>query len=124
MRLKTRKQSILLFTLVLLLSCSVGVFSISSKVLYPVSSNMDFKTDYYMSFAPDLTYSLPGLNVKLTIPIEYDLSQISNEMECYFSKTGLTNSYVKMAPENCFAQPNTNSRYFATNNLATVLSGR
>jgi len=54
---------------------------------------MGLKTDYYMSFTPDLTYSLSDLNIKLSIPIQYDLSQITNDMECYMSPTGKVNTY-------------------------------
>ena len=56
----------------------LGANSISNKVFYPISSNMGLRTDYYMSFTPDLTYTLPSMNIKFSIPLEYNLSQISN----------------------------------------------
>ena len=93
MRFLTKNTLILILQLLILCSLSMGVLSISNKVLYPVSSNMGLKTDYYMSFTPDLTYSLSDLNIKLSIPIQYDLSQITNDMECYMSPTGKVNTY-------------------------------
>lgn len=69
MRLKNINTLSLVLQLLILCSLSFGVLSISNKVLYPVSSNMGFKTDYYMSFTPDLSYSLSDLNIKLSIPI-------------------------------------------------------
>lgn len=71
---------------------------------------MGFQTDYYMSFTPDLTYSLSDLNIKLSIPIQYDLSQITNAMECYMSPTGMVNTYSKMSIDQCYTQPYTNTR--------------
>ena len=110
MRFLTKNTLILVLQLLILSSLSVGVLSISNKVLYPVSSNMGLKTDYYMSFTPDLTYSLSDLNIKLFIPIQYDLSQITNDMECYMSPTGKINTYSKLPHDICFTQPFTNTR--------------
>jgi hypothetical protein len=95
--------------LILLALLFLSAHSISNKVFYPTSSNMGLRTDYYMSFTPDLTYTLPTMNIKFSIPLEYNLSQISNDMECYISSTGTTNSYHKMAPADCFVQPNLNT---------------
>ncbi len=72
------KKDKLLYHLLLLSILLIGAYSISNKVFYPISSNSGLKTDYYMSFTPDLTYTLPDLNIKFSIPIEYELSQISN----------------------------------------------
>lgn len=66
MRLKANYPPISLLLLCLLI---LGAYSISNKVFYPISSNMGLSTDYYMSFTPDLSYSLPDLNIKLTIPL-------------------------------------------------------
>lgn len=110
MRFSNKNTLSLILQLLILSSLSLGVLSISNKVLYPVSSNMEFRTDYYMSFTPDLTYSLSDLNIKLSIPIQYDLSQITNDMECYMSPTGKVNTYLKMSSDMCFTQPYTNTR--------------
>lgn len=110
MRFPNKNTLSLVIKLLILFSLSLGVLSISNKVLYPVSSNMGFMTDYYMSFTPDLTYSLSELNIKLSIPIQYDLSQITNEMECFMSLTGQVNTYSKMPNDKCFTQPYTNTR--------------
>ena len=97
------------FYLMLLALLFLGAFSISNKVFYPISSNMGLRTDYYMSFTPDQTYALPSMNIRFSIPLEYNLSQISNDMECYISETGVTNSYRKMPTTDCFVQPNLNT---------------
>lgn len=106
MRLKATSPTFYLILLALLI---LGTHSISNKVFYPISSNMGLPTDYYMSFTPDLTYALPNMNVRLSIPLEYNLSQISNDMECYVSETGVTNSYRKMTTTECYVQPNLNT---------------
>lgn len=98
-----------LLYLILLGLLFISTHSISNKVFYPTSSNMGLRTDYYMSFTPDLTYTLPSMNIRFSIPLEYNLSQISNDMECYISPTGATNSYQKMATTDCFVQPNLNT---------------
>lgn len=110
MQFKSQNSLRLMMQLLILCILSLGVLSISNKVFYPVSSNMGYQTDYYMSFTPDQTYSLTDLNIKLSIPIQYDLSQITNDMECYMSPTGLVNTYSKMPNGTCFTQQNSNTR--------------
>ena len=75
--------------IMMILVLSYKSLSLSSKELYPVCSNMGMQADYYISFSPNQEYWLANLNIQLTIPIEYNLSQISNDMECYISTTGL-----------------------------------
>ena len=87
MDLVVNKRSLASSLLCMLPLCLMilGGHSIANKVLYPVSSNMDLVTEYYMSFSPDLSYTLPGMNIRLSVPLEYNLSQMSNDMECYIS---------------------------------------
>lgn len=84
------------------ISLIYGSFSISSGTLYPVSSNMGERTDYYLQYTSELTSSLSDINLKLSVPIEYDLSQIENNLGCYYSTVSADGPYLKLNSDKCY----------------------